>query len=526
MGGVQWTGNRDWTDASFVASDGEEDLDDLDAAPYPPATQYEPHAPWSPAKVPDDRFAPDDLLASDVKPDPDRFAATAQLAADPYLADLSSAGPGAVGDQLAGESWLRALAPGARPSGEPPRAWAGEEWQGGPHWPGQPVNDTGPSRRWLMYAGVAVAAAIGGAAMLLHGSHPGNQAAGTMTRTVTPSASARAASQPAAPKTAPSKAATPLPSTAPSPAAVAAAPLSPTQAQGVLANYTAANNSANAARDDAQLATIETGSSDAIDVGQYRMQAAAGAAPYPAFAPVSSTYYLPASEPATGPRWFVVRVSNAFLSSPKKVSSAEYLLFTQATPGSPWKNAIEPYALSGANVPQPAIGADGLATAVTATTSALATSPGQLPALTAASLNGSGPVTDPGNLAESADQRFWQGKLPTATVTDTHALVTGDEGETFALRTTSGGALVFYTDAATLTITPPAGSALRLTIPGLYSAALSLPSAGLSYLDQFAAYDPPARGHAQHRRRLLGDHGEGVIRRPTASRRGRRRRGG
>jgi hypothetical protein len=179
---------------------------------------------------------------------------------------------------------------------------------------------------------------------------------------------------------------------------------------------------------------------------------------------------------------------------PKKVSSAEYLLFTQATPGGPWKNAIEPYTLSGASVPQPAVGADGSATAVTATTSALAAAPGQLPALTVASLNGSGPVTGPGNLAESADQRFWQAKLPTATVAGTHALAAGDEGETFALRTTSGGALVFYTAAATVTITPPAGSALRLTVPGLYSAALSLPSASLSYLDQFAAYDPPAGG--------------------------------
>ena len=159
------------------------------------------------------------------------------------------------------------------------------------------------------------------------------------------------------------------------------------------------------------------------------MQAAAGAPPYPAFAPVSSTYYLPASEPATGPRWFVVRVGNAFLSSPKKVSSAEYLLFTQAAPGGPWKNTIEPYVLSGASAPQPAIGADGAATAVTATTSVLAVSPGQLPALTVASLNGSGPVTDPGNLAESADQRSWQGKLPTATVTDTHALVPGTRGK-------------------------------------------------------------------------------------------------
>jgi hypothetical protein len=264
------------------------------------------------------------------------------------------------------------------------------------------------------------------------------------------------------------------------------------QAQGVLAGYTATNNSANSTRDDARLATIETGSSEAIDAGLYRMQRAAGVAPYPAFAPVSSTYYIPAVEPAGGPRWFVVRVSNAFLSSKQQVTSAEYLLFTQATAGGPWKNTIEPYLFSGASVPQPAIGANGLATSVTGAASSLATAPDALPALTAASLNGTGPIANPGNLEESANLRFWRGKLPSATVTDTHALVAGNEGKTFALRTTDGGALVFYTDAATLTITPPAGSVLHLTVPGLYSSAQSLPSAGLRYLDQFAAYDPPA----------------------------------
>jgi hypothetical protein len=344
-----------------------------------------------------------------------------------------------------------------------------------------------------MIAGVvAAAAAVGGAAVFLTGGHPHGQAAGTTTRTVTPPAPGRAASQSAAPipSATPKASATHMASKARSTPAVAA--LSLAQAQGVLARYTSANNTANTARSDAQLATIETGSSDAIDAGLYLMQGAAGAAPYPAFAPVSSAYYIPAGEPAAGPRWFVVRVSNAFLSSPTKVTSSEYLLFTQATSGGPWKNAIEPYLFSGTSVPQPAIGANGLATPVTATTTSLATSPDQLPTLTAASLNGTGTITNPGDLTESANQRFWRGKLPTATVTDTHALVTGDEGETFALRTTSGGALVFYTDAATLTITPPTGSVLHLTIPGLYSSAQSLTTAGLSYRDQFAAYDPPA----------------------------------
>ena len=101
-------------------------------------------------------------------------------------------------------------------------------------------------------------------------------------------------------------------------------------------------------------------------------------------------------------------------------------------------------------------------------------------------------MADPGALADRSDQAFWRGKLPTATVTDEHAAATGAAGQTFALLTTNGGALVFYTDAAELAITPPAGSVIHLTVPGFYSSAQALSRAGLSYLDQFAADDPPA----------------------------------
>ena len=121
--------------------------------------------------------------------------------------------------------------------------------------------------------------------------------------------------------------------------------------------------------------------------------------------------------------------------------------------------------------------------------------PGQLPAATAAALDGTGQaVTDPGNLADRADQQLWQGKVPGATVTDTHAAAAGTDGQEFALLTADGGALVFYTDAAQVTVTPPAGSALHLTVPGLYSPGQALTQATVSYLEQFAAYDPPAGG--------------------------------
>jgi hypothetical protein len=340
-------------------------------------------------------------------------------------------------------------------------------------------------RRWLIPAGVvAGAAAVGAAAVLLTGAHP----------------SAPGAGRPASPSAMPSMAVVRV-SKSPSPSAAAGAPLTITQAQAVLAGYTTANNSANAQRSDTTLAMVETGSSYAIDAGLYQEQRAAGTAPYPAFSPVQATYYIPRNEPARGPRWFVVQVANAFQSSPAMVTSDEYLLFTQAAPGGAWLNATEPYLLASASAPQVEVGADGLATAVGQDAASVTVAPSQLPAATAASLDGTsaggtgtGTIADAGNLADRADQRHWQAMVSGASVTDTHAAAAGADGQEFALLTAGGGALVFYTDAAQLTITPPPGTALRLTIPGFYSPSHALSSAGVSYLEQFAAYDPPAGG--------------------------------
>jgi len=280
------------------------------------------------------------------------------------------------------------------------------------------------------------------------------------------------------------------------------------QAKGVLASYTTVNNGANAQPSATLLASVESGSSYAIDAGLYRRQQAAGTAPYPAFGPARATYYIPRDEPAGGPRWFVVQVANAFNSNPDKVTSNEYLLFTQSAPGGAWQDTIEPYLLPGTDAPRIALGADGLATAVSPDATSVAVAPSQLPAATAAGLNGTGggagqAIADPGNLADRGDQRFWQGKIAGGTVTDTLTPAPGADGQEFALLTSDGGALAFYTDAAAVTITPPSGSALHLDIPGFYSPDQPLPRAGVSYLDQFAAYDPPAGGGAP---RVVGDY--------------------
>jgi len=65
----------------------------------------------------------------------------------------------------------------------------------------------------------------------------------------------------------------------------------------------------------------------------------------------------------------------------------------------------------------------------------------------------------------------------------------------FGLRTADGGAVLFYSVTAQLFLAPPPGETFQLDIPGYYSASQALTSAGVGYLEQFAAYDPP-RGQA------------------------------
>jgi len=358
-------------------------------------------------------------------------------------------------------------------------------------------------RRWLMMAAIALAAAVlGAAAVLLTRGYPGTSGApgeagsGAAGSSVAPSGPAGvAAGSP------------PGGSASPGSGAASGGPLTLAQAQAVVAGYTSANNAANAQRSDARLAAIETGSSEAIDAGIYQQSKATGAAPYPPFQPARATYYLPRGETASGPRWFVAEVANALTANPAAVISTEYLLFTQQAAGAPWLNAIEPYLLAGAGGPAIALGPDGLATAVGPDSTAQTVSPGRLPALTAASLDGASAgqsvIAAPGNLADSTDQRLWRKDVPTGTVTDGHTAAAGTDGQEFALLTVGGGALVFYTDAAQLTVTAPPGTVLHVTIPGYYSPSQPVAEATVSYLEQFAA-DDPASG--QGAPRVIGDY--------------------
>jgi hypothetical protein len=134
-----------------------------------------------------------------------------------------------------------------------------------------------------------------------------------------------------------------------------------------------------------------------------------------------------------------------------------------------------------------ALGTDGLATPLTAATR-LAVPAGQVGQVTASSLDAGGELPNPGNLADMTDRGFWQRKLPGSSVTDSHA---PSAGGLYGLATTGGGALLFYTGAAELTLTAPAGDVMHLTVPGYYSPGRAMTSAGIGYLEQFATYDPP-----------------------------------
>ena len=199
------------------------------------------------------------------------------------------------------------------------------------------------------------------------------------------------------------------------------------------------------------------------------------------------------------------------------MTSTEYLLFTQSAAGGAWQDTIEPYLLSGASAPQVEVGADGLAAAVSPDAATVAVMPSQLPAATATALDGTGTgqatVANPGNLADLADQKFWQGKVAGGTVTDTHTAAAGADGQEFALLTAGGGALVFYTDAAEVTITPPARLAAPPDRPRLL---LTRPAGqpGHTELPGAVRRLRPARRRrrAQHRRRLLRDHRQELAR--------------
>jgi hypothetical protein len=264
-------------------------------------------------------------------------------------------------------------------------------------------------------------------------------------------------------------------------------------AERVLAHYWRVNNAANQSRSGALLATIEAGSSYTMDAGAYQMSRVTDPADsqYAPFTAENAMYYIPRQLAGVYPRWFAARVTYVTVASPRHVTGSGYVLFIQDAKGAGWKNVLEPYLLSSAG-PAPLIETDAQGYAIQAVlTSAagLTASPGQIPQLTAQSLDGtSDTLRNPGNLADLRDQAYFQSRLPAGSaVTDRH----DTSGLVFALKTVGGGALVFYHLTARLSLTPPPGQTIKLSIPGYFSSSQALTSAAVDYADQFASYIPP-----------------------------------
>jgi hypothetical protein len=268
-----------------------------------------------------------------------------------------------------------------------------------------------------------------------------------------------------------------------------------TAAERVLNHYWQVNNEANELRSDALLSTIEAGTSYRMDIGGYRWGRVAdpGNHGYVPFRPVHAVFYIPRQPAGVYPRWFVAAVTYADLTRPQHPTGSGYLLFSQTSPGTAWKDTLEPNELPDSGPPvHVALDANGYATAVSPGTDAarLDIAPEQLGQVTAAPLDGTvSAIKPPGNLVDLQDQAFWRSRLPAeSTDRDAHQAV---PGSVFGLRTRDGGAVLFCSVTAELTLAPPPGETFELQIPGYYSPSETLTSARMGYIEQFAAYDPP-----------------------------------
>jgi hypothetical protein len=282
--------------------------------------------------------------------------------------------------------------------------------------------------------------------------------------------------------------------------------ISKADATSVVASYSPVNNKANAAHSDSLLSTVEGGSSYTMDAGAYRFELGQSSQPaYVSFRLTGTTYYIPRLPQGSYPRWFAVKSTYVTTADGKNLGTA-YVVFAQNAAGAPWKDVIEPDILPGQVLPQIAVDSSGYAQSVAPDAGGLDVAPAKIGQVTAewldqlaASKSDSVIKDESGNLTDLQDEVFWrsgQGGVP-MDATDVHS---APAGQVFALKTTSGGALVFYTTDAQLTLTPANGGTISgLNIPGYYSPANSagLTSATVGYVEQFATYIPPAGSNAR-----------------------------
>ncbi len=281
-------------------------------------------------------------------------------------------------------------------------------------------------------------------------------------------------------------------------------------ARQVLSKYVTVNNRSNKLRQDSLLATYEGGSSYQIDAGDYRwtLNSDPSNKNYSVLSYADPQFFIP--KQSGYPAWFAVHVVQEDVPSLTK-KAPMYLLFAKASASAPWLEVREPsaYGLPAGQQPQVAT-KSGYATQVSPSdATGLALAPDDLPAKDVSFLDvGNIPTTParPGlptptrpkvisfvngttGLGDLSDTSFWKSHMPSgSSVLDSHQTTTD---QIYALRTTSGGALVFYDLTASLVLGAPFAQPFSITIPGFFNNSQQSTSFQLNYVDQFAVYEPP-----------------------------------
>ena len=284
--------------------------------------------------------------------------------------------------------------------------------------------------------------------------------------------------------------------------------ITPAGARQVLAQFTLANNKSNKLREASVLATYEGGSSYQIDAAGYRASLISDPKnkKYATVTYPDPVFYVPAQK--SYPAWFAVRV----LTAGKDITSppTTYLLFTKQSASAPWIGILEPDTQGLPTQTPPTVATDkaGYATQVDpADATGLPLAPSALPAKQVAYLDVVNIPTKaprPGlptpkrpkvvkfangktDLGDLNDKKFWHSHMPSgSTQLDQHQVTTDP---VYALRTTDGGALVFYNLTASLTIGTPGAVPFTMTMVGIFDGKDSMRAADVNYDDQFAVYE-------------------------------------
>ncbi|MBC6456810.1 hypothetical protein [Actinomadura sp. HBU206391] len=233
-----------------------------------------------------------------------------------------------------------------------------------------------------------------------------------------------------------------------------APPLTLSEAREVLNKYESTNNQANKALDDKLLASAETGAQLDMDTAAYKLRRATKQS-FTQFNYAKPAFFIPRLN--SHPRWFAVGAASREARTGSRKGTGRQralehqhaLLFVQDKAGAAWRLAADPYP-TGGPIGGVAVDKDGYATSVSAGDQQLALAPSKIAAAHAALLTsgpkspaaagiGAGPHTTQAYEAlKKATSQFSRVGVGLT------SLFAPSTAPVYALRTTDGGALVWY----------------------------------------------------------------------------------